>query len=420
MSALEIYKSMPLEGELFIQGSKNAVLPMMAAAVLNRGVTVIENVPKILDVYYMIQILQSIGCKVDFENRVLVVDATVITSSQISAELVGKMRCSIIMLGALIGRLKESTTYYPGGCSIGKRPIDFHLTALKKIGVVIEEEEDKIVASAVCLRGSEIELPFPSVGATENILLASVLADGTTIIKNCAKEPEIITLCEFLTSMGAKIFGIGSDEITVIGVEKLHDTRYVVDGDRIVAMTYLIASAVCGGTVSVRGVSPDYVKIPINILKNAGCLVTEYDREITLSSNKKLKSMGCVRTGPYPEFPTDLQSLYLVAMSISSGVSLIEENIFENRFATVDSLKRMGANIVLDNNRATVFGVDTLQGADLVAKDLRDGAALVIAGLIAEGKTVVRGCYHIERGYDDFALNLLNLGACIKCIHDVK
>lgn len=412
MSTISVHGLQSLKGEIKIQGSKNASLPMMAAAILHKGTTVLTNVPRIRDVFCMMGILEYMGCGCYFSGHELTIDASTLKAVNIPESYVNSMRSSIMVLGALLGRVGEAVTYYPGGCSIGKRPIDLHLSALRCMGAQIMEDEDMIVAAAH-LSGTEIDLNFPSVGATENALLAAVLADGTTVIRGAAKEPEIVTLCRFLNNMGANISGIGSDILNISGVKALHDSVFCVGGDRIVAGTYLSAVMAGTGKIDLRGVDPTHMKAVITQMQKMGADISCFDDTITASVKARPLPLQ-VRTGPYPAFPTDLQSPILTVMSIADGDSYIEETVFEGRFETAKELKRMGADITIEGGAAKIHGCGHLRGCTVTARDLRGGAALVVAGLAAEGRTCVQDCRHIKRGYEDICQDLAGVGVIIK------
>ncbi len=411
LSFLEINGGMPMRGQIRVQGSKNAVLPMMAAAILNHGITVIDNVPFILDVCYMIHILEALGCKVDLYKETLMIDATTVDKTEIPFEWVGKMRSSIMLLGPLLARCKEAVTYQPGGCSIGKRPIDMHIDAMKQLGAHIEEEDGKIYASCIKLTGCNIDLPFPSVGATENVIMASICAEGTTVLTNAAREPEIVELCIMLCRMGANIQGVGSDKLTIQGVKKLHDIEVHNSGDRIVAATYLAAVTAAGGEIIVEDVETRYMLSTLEAFEAAGCKIDRYDRQVHLIRQRPLKAISLLQTAPYPGFPTDVQSQIMATLTQAIGVSVIEETIFEGRFNTVYELQKMGADITIDGSKAYIRGRTKLYGATVKAQDLRGGAALVVAALAADGATIVEDCHHIFRGYAGLAENLIGLGA---------
>lgn len=414
MSTLQIQGGYPLRGEIKVQGSKNAVLPIMAASLLHKGVSVIENVPYIDDVHSMREILEELGAKTKLEQHCLSIDASQLSTTSIPLKTVQKMRSSITILGALLGRANEAVTYYPGGCSIGKRPIDLHLSGLEKLGASVEVEGIKIHASAARLSGAEVSLIFPSVGATENIILAAVKAEGMTVIHGAAKEPEVVEMCCFLRRMGAKIQGDGTDTVAVFGGAPLHDVVYRVSGDRIVAGTYLAATAAAGGEVTVAEISPEFMSGMVKELVYAGCSVSQRMDSITISAPKRLRAIPYIKTAPYPGFPTDMQSQFMAALISAEGVSVLEETIFEDRFKTAFELQKMGADIRLEGGTAVITGVKRLQGADVTAKDLRGGAALVVAALSAEGESRIDGCEYIQRGYEAIDRDLVLLGGRIR------
>lgn len=403
----------PLKGEITVQGSKNAVLPMMAAAVLHRGITVFTNVPEITDVSDMAEILEHLGCSVSRRGDVLLIDARVLENCEIPREMGRKMRSSIMLLGAVLGRLGKAVAYHPGGCCIGARPVDLHCRALEQLGAEVDCEEDQITVRARRLTGGEIFLPFPSVGATENAILAAVAASGETRIEGCAREPEIFQLCQFLVGMGARIVGIGSSSLRIAGGEPLHDVCYRVEGDRIAAATYLYGAAACRGEVTVEGICPEYLKLPLEMLEKTGCRIERWENAVKAVSRERLKALPFVQTEVYPGFPTDLQPLWMSIMALADGTAGIRENIFEARFQAAGELIKMGAEITVEGRRAWVTGKKQLAGQRVKAHDLRCGAALVLAGLAAKGQTRVDGIHYIKRGYEDLPGTLRELGARI-------
>ncbi len=389
------------EGELQIQGSKNAVLPMMAAALLCEEPCVIENCPDITDVHAMAEVIRETGVAVTMEGKRLVLDPRGINSGVVRGEKAGEIRASVLLLGSLLSRFPRVCMDYPGGCSIGRRPVDFHLQAFRQMGAAIREEEKGFCCeTGERLHGATVTLPFPSVGATENILLAAVKAKGTTWIENAAREPEIVELCGFLKKMGARIRGEGTSHILVRGCEKLHGTGWRLGADRIAFLTYAMMVAGCGGDCffSLETVSP--VR-ETGILEKIGCRVDFEGRGIRVRQDGRPRPVAHIRTGPYPGFPTDGQSLLMAALTKSSGVSLIEESVFDNRFRMVRQLRKMGANIDAVSSHACITGVTKLHGANVYADDLRSGAGLLIAGVMADGETVVTGEHFIRRGYED-------------------
>lgn len=420
MSVIQVCGLTPLKGEISIQGSKNAVLPMMAAALLHRGVTVLTNVPVIRDVACMLDILESLGCRCCHKGDCLVMDARSVTGTSIPEEYVTAMRSSIVVLSALLGRMGEGSCCYPGGCLIGARPIDLHLMALRALGADIRERDGTIEASCRKnggLKGTEIHLSYPSVGATEQAILASVLADGVTIIHQAAREPEISQMCRFLNNMGAVICGMGTDHLMVQGVAGLHDSSFRVEGDRIVAGTYGAAAVAAGGKVLLRGICPSDLKVPLEEFQKAGAAVEadEKNRQIRICMGKRPLPL-LIKTEPYPGFPTDLQSPFMAFLATAQGTSYIEEQVFEGRFATAKILEQMGAVIRTEDQRAVIEGHYPLKGAAVNACDLRGGAALMVAALAAEGDTFIGECHHIERGYEDICRDMAALGAHIRWV----
>ncbi|MGN0372522.1 MAG: UDP-N-acetylglucosamine 1-carboxyvinyltransferase [Enterocloster sp.] len=418
MSVIQVFGLTSLKGEISIQGSKNAVLPMMAAALLHKGVTVLTNVPDLLDVSSMVDILESLGCRCLRRGDCMVIDARNIDGTEIPRKYVSAMRSSIIVLGALLGRMGEGSSCYPGGCLIGARPIDLHLMALKELGAEIHEEDGWLrvrCGDGRSLKGAEIHLSYPSVGATEQAVLASVLARDVTVIHGAAMEPEIEQLCRFLNNMGAVICGMGTDHLMVQGVTELHDSCFQVEGDRIVAGTYGAAAAAAGGRVLLRGVRPSLLKLPLAMLEQAGAAVRteEQSCRIEISVSERPKALD-IKTGPYPAFPTDLQSPFMAFLSVGQGVSRIEERVFEKRFATAEALKKMGALIEQKDRTALIRGSWPLKGAEVEASDLRGGAALAVAALAAEGETRISRCRYVSRGYEDICRDLSALGAHIR------
>lgn len=413
MNDIQILGKNPLYGELISQGSKNAVLPVMAASLLHEGVTVIENVPAIEDVVCMVGILEKLGASVVRQKRRMIIDASCLTSYEISLDYVRQMRSSIMVLGPLVARLGQAVTYYPGGCSIGRRPVDYHVKLLKDLGIAVEEKEGRIEAKAGHYHGTSIRLAFPSVGATENAIMAAVGAEGVTVIRGCAKEPEIVELCLFLAAMGIETVGAGTDTIRLKGQKSRRDPVYRIVGDRIVAGTYLAAAAITGGEICLTQAPVSYMNATLRALCACGCrIVTEGDR-ICLTAPGRLSAVPYLETAVYPGFPTDMQSVFLALQCCAMGDSVVRETVFEGRLETAAELARMGARIQVEENCARIHG-GSLTGAEVTAKDLRGGAALVVAGLAAEGETVVHECRHIDRGYEDMVRDLRILGARIR------
>lgn len=413
MSHITIHGTMPLRGEVSIQRSKNSVLPILSAALLHRGSCRIEQCPHLSDVEAAAEILRYLGCRVRWEGTDLVVDAACVRRWDIPQHLMRRFRSSVVFLGAVLARCGEATLSYPGGCELGARPIDLHLSSLRALGAEIEESGGTLRCRAKKLQGCEILLPFPSVGATENAMLAATAAEGATIISNAAREPEIVDLQCFLQKLGVHIHGAGTSTITIRGGETLHECTHRCIGDRIVAATYLCAAAACGGDITLRNTDYRHLAPVTTALHQAGCRLRCTDDTITLSSTPRLCPLPPVRTYPYPGFPTDAQPPLMAALLRSSGATMFVENIFENRYRHAAELRRMGADIRLEGRVAMVCGVEKLHGAAVRATDLRGGAALIIAALQAEGKTIVEDIHHILRGYENIVGDLRALGADI-------
>lgn len=414
MDIIHVQGSGPLQGELKIQGSKNAVLPILAATVLIEGCCYIKNCPRISDVECMRGLLESIGCLVCWEKDGIKIDASQIKENRLPREKVVSMRSSIILLGPLLSRCKEASLDYPGGCVIGERPVDMHLYLLQRLGTEFVLEKDHIKGQVSELRGTGIHLPFPSVGATENGILASVLAKGTTTLYNCAKEPEIQQLCFFLNCAGAKIEGIGTDCLVIKGVDKLHPVSYRVCADRIVAGTYLFSVAAAGGNVFLLDAPGQDMESTLEVARKMGCNIC-IDRDgIEVRQSGRPQAIPYIKTAVYPGFPTDLQSALMAALAFSDGECVIEETIFSDRFHIVKELVRMGADIRIEGNCAIIKGKDRLHGASVLAEDLRGGAALILAGICAEGDSLIGNSHFIERGYEDICRDYQWLGAHMK------
>lgn len=411
MDSIRIYGGKRLQGSVRIQGSKNAALPVLAACVLIDGISCIENCPDIADIHCMVKLLESIGCQIQWENTRLLVDASHVKQYRLPSEHVTRMRSSVILMGALLGRGKKAQLDYPGGCVIGKRPIDFHLKALRQLGALIEESEKSIYAGTDGLRGTDITLAFPSVGATENILLASVLAEGVTRIFHYAKEPEIASLVSFLQSAGADIQGFGEEALRIVGCRKLHTVTYKIPADRIVAGTYLIGCQAAGGDIYLEDAPAESLQSVLQILEEMGSAFSIEKAGLHMVCKERSRPITHLKTGVYPEFPTDLQSQMLVALSLADGKSMVEETIFENRFKVVKELNDMGANATITKNRVFMEGIPKLRGKHVIAEELRGGAALVLAGICAEGITMVSNKHFIDRGYVDICKDLRALGA---------
>lgn len=403
-----------LFGKLSVDSAKNAILPIIASTIMCDEECVIRDIPLYLDVIEMASILEKLGKNVSFQENNLIISGSISSTSVIMAET-KTLRSSIFMMGSILSKYRKAIFTYPGGCDIGKRPIDIHLAGLKNLGVKFSYANDLIYCDANKMTGSTIELKFPSVGATENIMMASTLIENEiTVIKNCAREPEIVDLANFINSMGGKVFGAGYETIVVFGVKKLHGTNYKCIGDRISAGTYLIASAICGGRIELDSINPNYLLPLIIFLRNSGCNIDLFSDKIVIENFSRLKSIEKIETGTYPGFPTDMQSLMLVMQTISKGTSIIHETVFESRFKVVSELLKMGARINVSERYATVVGVSKLKPAKVTCPDLRGGAGLVLASLVARGKSEVDEIFHIERGYYKLDENLRNLGANIE------
>ncbi len=409
-----------LQGRVTIKGAKNSMLPIMAASVLNSSAESVElaNIPDIIDMHVMKNILEYLGLDVRFAENTLDIKAKKQLGHTISDDLMQEMRSSIFLMGPLLARLGKVRVTYPGGCSIGPRPIDLHFKGLEALGAEIREENGSIFAQAPYLQGTEIHLDFPSVGATENLMMAAVLARGKTVLHNVAKEPEIVDLQNFLSGMGAKIRGAGTDTIRITGVEALGGCSYRIIPDRIAAGTFLIAAAVTGGEISVEGVIPSHLDAVVAKMREAGVNAEIFEDRIFIHKSR-LRGVEKVCTLPYPGFPTDLQAPMMVMLAVARGKSTIVESIFEARFKHAFELQRMKARIDIDGRKAYLQGVGRLSGAEVRATDLRAGAALVIAGLAAEGRTVVQDIQHIDRGYEHLELDLQKLGAKIRRVKDL-
>lgn len=401
-----------LEGTTYVSGSKNASLPIIAATLLNGGINKLYNVPNIHDTKMMYKILEILGCKIKKNNGKIIIDSRQLNNSEIPEELMQEMRSSVIIVGALIARRKEAIFTYPGGCDIGSRPIDLHIKAFGKLGINVKEEYGYIKCSANEIVGADIGLDFPSVGATENIMLASIFAKGTTRIINAAMEPEIVDLQNALNSMGAKISGAGTNNIIIKGVEKLKDLSYNIIPDRIEAGTLLCAAAITGGNIKLTKVVPEHIQTLTNKLEEMGCILDIQKNQIMLKAPKRLKPVD-IKTLPYPGFPTDMQSILATTLSIAKGTSIVVENIFENRYKYATELNKMGAKITIEGKTAIIKGVRRLNKANVKATDLRGGAALVLAGLNSKGRTTIENIEYVLRGYENLDKKLSSLGANI-------
>lgn len=413
MEYFEITGGTPLHGSITLQGSKNAALPLMAASILHPGRTTLHHVPAIRDVDVMIEILENIGCTVQKDKGTLIIDAAKAEHFEVAASLGERMRSTIILLGSMLGRAGRAKMPFPGGCIIGMRPIDIHITSLGKMGAVFEETDGMLCAETDGLCGTRIHLRFPSVGATENVILAAVYARGRTRIENCAKEPEIAELCRFLREKGAKIEGEETSCILVEGVSHLRDSTYTLMPDRIVAGTYLFAAAATRGEICLEGMRPSDMESVLDVLGRMGAVYENREDGFYLDGRKAINPLPVVCTETYPGFPTDLQSQLLATLCVARGRSVIRECIFEERFRIAPWLNRMGADVTTDGREAVIEGKAHLSGQMVKAQELRGGAALVIAALMAQGITRVYGSAFIERGYEDLAGDLRKLGAVI-------
>lgn len=414
MDSIHICGGYPLHGETWVQGSKNAVLPILAASALVEGVTILEHCPRIADVQCMIRLLRSIGCAVEWEDGRITVDARTISGVSLPEEYVTRMRSSVIMMGAILGRKGRVTISYPGGCVIGRRPIDMHLMAFEHMGIKRKENGNVLTAWAEQLTGSEITLPFPSVGATENAILAAVLAEGETVIRGAAREPEIEALCEFLDRTGARIEREEDGSlIRISGVRSLHSCTYRIPADRIVAGTYLLGCMAAGGRIQLLGVDGRQMGAVLDVIREMGGYCDIGEEKIILEAPKRPRAIPYVRTQVYPGYPTDLQSQLLAVLALADGDSIVEETIFENRFRVVPELIKMGADIYIEERMAVIKGVHTLHGSEVTAEELRGGAALCMAALAAEGDTYIRNRHFIDRGYEALEKDIRSLGGRI-------
>ncbi len=404
-----------LEGKIAVHGSKNSCLPLLAAVLLTGDVCVIHNCPDLSDVAAAVKILRYLGCKVDIENGTVCVDSSVLVRHDITEELMREMRSSVVFLGPVLARCKKADMYTPGGCEIGLRPIDIHLSAFRTLGVHIDESYGKLSCRKNGeFSGKNINLPFPSVGATENIILACTLSDGVTNIYNAAREPEISVLVEFLNKCGAKIAIASDGTVSIVGVKKLHGCEFSVIPDRITAATYMSAVASAGGDVLIENTVPRHLKSVISVFEEAGCTVKTEKNALRIKSPKILRPIRNVRTMPYPGFPTDAQAPVMAMATKADGTSVIVENIFESRFKHVPQLLRLGAKIKIEDKVAVIDGVKELYAAKVEATDLRAGAALIVAALRAQGETEICEIHHIDRGYEKIEEALKSIGANIK------
>ena len=415
MNKLLIQGGTPLHGEIRISGAKNAVLPIMAATLLAKGPSLVENVPHLQDVTTTVSLLGSMGVQVVIDETMSVeVDTSTIETQVAPYELVRTMRSSILVLGPLVARYGYAEVSLPGGCAIGSRPVNLHIKGLQDMGAEVEVKNGYIIAKADRLKGARIVLDIVTVTGTENLMMAAALADGITVLENAAREPEVIDLANFINAMGGKISGAGTDTITIEGVEKLTGTRYKVVPDRIETGTFLVAAAITGGKVKLKNTAPSLLDSVLDKLREAGADITVGDDWIELDMKGRRPKAVNIRTAPYPGFPTDMQAQFTALNTVADGTGTIVETIFENRYMHVQEMQRMGANIEVEGNTAIVRGVGCLNGAPVMATDLRASASLILAGLVATGETQVQRIYHIDRGYELIEEKLAALGAKIR------
>ena len=419
MDKLIVTGKKAIHGEVTISGAKNAVLPIIVGALLAEDITVLHDVPKLSDVVTIKEVLEILGAKITFENHTMTVDSRDLNNWDAPYNYVQKMRASVLIMGPLLARLGKAKISMPGGCAIGTRPIDLHLKGLEALGadIQINHGDMNAVVPGGKLKGNRIYLDFPSVGATEHIMMAATTAEGTTVIENAAEEPEIVDLANFLNSMGANVRGAGTNVIKIEGVEQLHGTTYTIIPDRIEAGSYMIAAAITGGDLLVKNVIIDHIKPLIAKMIECGVEIIEEGNNLRVRSNGRLKAVD-IKTMPYPGFPTDMQAQFMALMTVAEGTSVFTETVFENRFMHADELRRMGANIKIDGRNAIVEGVSRLTGCKVKATDLRAGAALIVAALAAEGQTEITELQYIDRGYEDLIEKFQTIGADIVRISD--
>ncbi len=414
MQKLIIDGGRPLRGEVEVQTAKNATLPIIAACILTDEPIVIENCPRLNDIDAMVDIVRHLGCRAEFSGNDLKVCCKDVTVDVINSDLTGKLRSSIFILGSILSRCRKAYISHPGGCEIGLRPIDLHISGLKALSVNIEDECGVICCDGSDMKSAIVNLDFASVGATENLMMAGALLDGDTVIVNAAREPEIVDLADFINAMGGKVSGAGGSVIRITGVKKLHGCTYRPMPDRIVAGTYLAAVTATGGSVTVKNVVPEHIFGITERLKKTGAKLSVRGNAVRIVADGNPRALHKLETNVYPAFPTDMQPQFCALLSVATGSSVIVENLFENRFGYTSELVRMGASITVKDRIAVVAGVDKLHGASIKACDLRGGAALVIAALAAEGRSVVYGIEHIDRGYENIEREYSALGAVIK------
>ena len=417
MQKLEVFGANKLKGNIKISGSKNASLPILAATILSNKKIILKNLPKVRDIETMITLLKSLGSQIKFDKNKTIIENSNQKKKFASYNLVKTMRAGILVLGPLLAKHKSAKVSLPGGCAIGTRPVDIHLKALSKLGVKYKIEQGYVIASAPKgLKGNKIEFPIISVGATENLIIAASFAKGTTVLSNCAIEPEIKDLVNFLNELGCNIKWTSKRTIKVVGVSEIKEISYSVMFDRIEAGTYLVAAAVTKGNLKITNIIPDIIKTEINILKKLGSKIIIKKNEVKITGNKKIKSTN-LKTSPYPGFPTDLQAQIMVLLCMANKSSIIKEDIFENRFMHVAELNRMGAKISINGNKALIEGNINFAPAELMATDLRASVSLILAALTAKGKSVINRIYHLDRGYENIEKKLKRVGAKIKRIN---
>ncbi|MBP1924367.1 UDP-N-acetylglucosamine 1-carboxyvinyltransferase [Sedimentibacter acidaminivorans] len=414
MEKIIVKKSMGLKGNIKVDGSKNSILPILASTLLSNEECILHEIPNLKDVEVMCELLEVLGAKVTRigENSLNIITKD-IKNCEAPYDLISKMRASFLVMGPLLARCGNAKIYMPGGCAIGTRPIDLHLKGFKALGAEVISENGYVNSSAKKIIGSDIYLDFPSVGATENIIMAATLGEGETIIENAAEEPEIVDLANFINSMGGNVIGAGTKTIRVKGVKELHKTEHTVIPDRIEAGTYMVAAVITGGDLIIDNVLSSHVQPVIAKLREVGAHIEEYEDKIRVISNGKIKPVD-IKTLPYPGFPTDMQAQFMALLSIAEGTSIINETIFENRFMHANELMRMGVDVKIEGNSAVLKGKNNLSGAKVKATDLRAGAALILAGLVSEGETEITDIHHIKRGYANIVEKLQKIGANIK------
>ncbi len=416
MEKFKIAGNSRLKGEVTLHGAKNSALPILCASLLVKGESIIHNCPDLTDISETIDILKALGCSVKRNGTTVIVNADDLTAFSIDETHMRKMRSSVLFLGALLSRLGCAEIFLPGGCDIGTRPVDLHLKAMRSLGTDVKENGSSISCKTNGIKGAKIILPFASVGATENIIICSVVSKGRTIIINAAREPEICDLAEFLNKCGAKIFGAGEGVVEIEGVNKLKPCEHSIIPDRILASTYMSACAITGGNIVINDVRANHLSPVFPAFMEMGCRLYLNGTSLNIEAPKRLKRVRSIKTMPYPAFPTDSQPMVTAALTVANGTSVIKENIFENRFRFVSELNRFGSDIDVNDNLAVINGVNSLKSANVIATDLRGGAALVVAALAADGESEISSIYHIDRGYASLEKELSRLGADIKRI----